>query len=71
MAEITTTLAGHKISIEAVTQHEPLKNEKLIPIVMITNTIKYKAIKSAIEKIESMDNINGSINIIRVLNDNE
>ena len=71
MAEITTTLAGHKISIEAVTQHEPLKNEKLIPIVMITNTIKYSAIKSAIEKIESMDNINGSINIIRVLNDNE
>jgi len=71
MAEITATLANHKISIEAVTQHEPLKNEKLIPIVMITNTIKYSAIKSAIEKIESMDNINGSINIIRVFNDNE
>tara|TARA_B100000035_G_scaffold307791_1_gene311570 strand:+ start:2057 stop:3334 length:1278 start_codon:yes stop_codon:yes gene_type:complete len=71
MAEITATLANHKISIEAVTQHEPLKNEKLIPIVMITNIIKYSAIKSAIEKIESMDNINGSINIIRVFNDNE
>ena len=71
MAEITTSLANHEISIEAVMQHEPLENEKLIPIVMITNSIKYKEILSAIKKIEAMNNINGSVNLIRVLSDNE
>jgi len=71
MAEITTSLANHEISIEAVMQHEPLENEKLIPIVMITNSIRYKEILSAIKKIEAMNNINGSVNLIRVLNDNE
>ena len=70
MAEITSTLASYQISIEAVTQHEPLENEKLIPVVMITNSIKFKDILSAIKKIESMNNINGKVNIIRVFNDN-
>ena len=39
MADITSTLAKHQISIEAVTQHEPFENEKLIPVVMITNSV--------------------------------
>ena len=71
MAEITTSLAKHQISIEAVMQHEPLEDEKLIPIVMITNSIKYKEMLSAIAMIEAMNNINGSVNLIRVLSDNE
>lgn len=69
MADITSTLAEYQISIEAVTQHEPLKNEKLIPVVMITNSIIYKDMLSAIKKIESMENIVGKVNLIRVFND--
>jgi len=69
MADITSTLAEHKISIEAVTQHEPLENEKLIPIVMITNSVVFKDMLSAIKTIESMDNIVGKVNLIRVFND--
>ena len=69
MADITSTLAKHQISIEAVTQHEPFENEKLIPVVMITNSVRYKDILSAINKIETMDNIIGDINLIRVFND--
>ena len=69
MADITSTLAEHKISIEAVTQHEPLENEKLIPIVMITNSVFFKNMLSAIKTIESMDNIVGKVNLIRVFND--
>jgi homoserine dehydrogenase len=69
MADITSTLAKHQISIEAVTQHEPFENEKLIPVVMITNSVRYKNILSAINKIETMDNIIGDINLIRVFND--
>ena len=69
MADITSTLAEHKISIEAVTQHEPLENEKLIPIVMITNSVVFKDMLSAIKTIESMDNIVGKVNLIRVFNE--
>ena len=69
MADITSTLAEHKISIEAVTQHEPLESEKLIPIVMITNSVVFKDMLSAIKTIESMDNIVGKVNLIRVFND--
>jgi homoserine dehydrogenase len=71
MAEVTSTLASYKISIEAVTQHEPLKNDKLIPIVMITNSVSYKSILSSIKTIEVLENINGKINLIRVFNDND
>ncbi len=71
MAEITSTLASHEISIEAVTQHEPIKNEKLIPIVMITNHVNHGKILSAINQIESLENINGKINLIRVFSDDE
>ena len=70
MAKITSTLAKNDISIEAVTQHEPIRDEKLIPVVMITNSIKHKHILSAIKTIESMSNINGKVNLIRVHNDN-
>ena len=50
MAEVTSTLASHDISIEAVTQHEPLESEKLIPIVMITNSVSYEKILSSINR---------------------
>ena len=66
MAEVTSTLASHDISIEAVTKHEPLESEKLIPIVMITNSVSYEKILSSINKIESLNNINGKVNLIRV-----
>jgi len=66
MAEVTSTLASHDISIEAVTQHEPLESEKLIPIVMITDSVSYEKILSSINKIESLNNINGKVNLIRV-----
>ena len=66
MAEVTSTLASHDISIEAVTQHEPFESEKLIPIVMITDSVSYEKILSSINKIESLNNINGKVNLIRV-----
>ena len=71
MAEVTSTLASYDISIEAVTQHEPIKKEKLIPIVMITNYVNHEKILSAINQIESLENISGKINLIRVFNNEE
>ncbi len=71
MAEITNILAKEQISIEAVTQHEPVKDDALIPIVMITNSVTGLSVKKAIEKIQDLKNINGKVNRIRVLKLNE
>ena len=71
MAEVTSTLASFDISIEAVTQHEPIKKEKLIPIVMITNYVNHKKILSALNQIESLKNVSGKISLIRVFNNDE
>ncbi|MBH44396.1 MAG: homoserine dehydrogenase [Gammaproteobacteria bacterium] len=70
MAEITNILANEKISIEAVTQHEP-ENQKTIPIVMITNDVTGSSIKKAVNKIESLTTIKENIVSIRVLKLNE
>ena len=37
-----------------------------LPIVMITNSVSYEKILSSINKIESLNNINGKVNLIRV-----
>lgn len=71
MAEITNILAKEKISIEAVTQHEPEQNTSSIPIVMITNSVAGLSINKAIDKIQDLKNIDGKVNKIRVLKLNE
>ena len=38
---------------------------------MITNSVSYKSILSSINTIESLDNISGKVNLIRVFNDND
>lgn len=66
MAEITNILASEKISIEAVTQHEP-ENEESIPIVMITNDVTGSSINKAVKQIESLNTVKEKIISIRVL----
>ena len=67
MAEITNILANEKISIEAVTQHEPEESDSLIPIVMLTNSVKGLSVAEAIEKIQKLKNVKENVNCIRVL----
>jgi homoserine dehydrogenase len=67
MAEITNVLANEDISIEAVTQHEPIDLHSLIPIVMITNNVNGVSISNAIKKIESLAHVEGKVHAIRVL----
>ena len=67
MAEITNKLAEQKISIEAVTQHEPNNNNSPIPIVMITDRVDGEHIKSAIKNIEAMPHIREKVYSIRIL----
>ena len=67
MAEITNILALEKISIEAVTQHEPIDTDSLIPIVMVTNSMQRSAITNAIKKIENLTHVKQKVYSIRVL----
>ena len=67
MAEITNILANQKISIEAVTQHESDVNDKIIPIVMITNSVKGQLIRNAILEMEALDHVKERVHFIRVL----
>jgi len=67
MAEITNVLANEDISIEAVTQHEPIDLHSLIPIVMITNNVSGISISNAIKQIELLDHVEGKVHAIRVL----
>ena len=71
MAEITNILANEKISIEAVSQHEPEETDSLIPIVMITNSVPGSCINKAIDKIQLLKNVDDKVNSIRVLKLNE
>ena len=67
MADITNKLAEKKISIEAVTQHEPTNDNSPIPIVIITNNVKDLLIKDVIRNIEKMKNIKDTVYSIRIL----
>ena len=67
MAEITNKLAEKKISIEAVTQHEPTDANSAIPIVIITNNVKDLLMQDVIKNIEKMKNIKDKVYAIRIL----
>ena len=71
MADITNKLAEKKISIEAVTQHEPTDTNSPIPIVIITNNVKDLLIKDVIRDIERMNNIKDKVYSIRILSNDE
>ncbi len=67
MAEITNKLAEKKISIEAVTQHEPTDANSPIPIVIITNNVKDLLMQDVIKNIEKMKNTKDKVYAIRIL----
>jgi len=64
MAEITSLFAEADISIEAVVQKEASADE--LPIFLLTDIVKEKAINSLITKIESLSTIKSKVARIRV-----
>lgn len=66
LAEVAQILASHHISIEALIQKEPLEGETSIPLIMLTQKTLEKEMNAAIEKIESLTTITGSISRIRL-----
>lgn len=66
LAEVTRILADHQISIEAIRQKEPQKNETSVPIIMLTQITLEKEMNAAIAKIEALSTVTGKVNRIRL-----
>ena len=66
LADITRILAEHEISIEAIIQKEPIKQGKLLPVIMLTQKTLEKEMNAAIQEIESLATISGQVTRIRV-----
>ena len=66
LADVTKILADHHISIEAIIQKEPLRDETAIPIILLTQITLEKEMNAAITKIEALKTVTGKVNRIRM-----
>jgi homoserine dehydrogenase len=54
------------ISIEAIIQKEPPAGASDVPLIMLTNTTREQNLRAAVEEIEALASVNGSIVKIRL-----
>ncbi len=66
LADITQILGKAEISIEAIIQKEPARNETAVDIIMLTHRILESQMNAAIEEIEALASINTKVMRIRV-----
>ena len=66
LADVTRILADHDISIEAIIQKEPLRDETAIPIILLTQITLEKEMNAAIAEIEALKTVTGKVNRIRL-----
>ena len=66
LADITCILAELEISIDAMVQKEPKKNEEQVDIIVLTHLSVEKNINAAIAKIEELTSVMGKITRIRL-----
>jgi homoserine dehydrogenase len=66
MAKVAGILGDAGISIEAIKQKEPAADETHVPLVMLTHQVMEGQMNKAIEAIEALDSISGSVTRIRV-----
>ena len=66
LADVTRILADHNISIEAIIQKEPLRDETNIPIILLTQITLEKEMNAAITEIEALKTVTGTVNRIRL-----
>jgi homoserine dehydrogenase len=66
LARVATILSENGISIEAITQKEPVGGAKSVSIVLLTHKVTEKQVNWAIAAIEQLDGINGQVMRIRL-----
>jgi len=68
LADLTRILADRGISIDAMLQKEPAEGETHTDIIMLTHQTQEKNVTAAIEKMEALDSVQGSVTKIRLEN---
>jgi len=66
MADITRILGDRAISIEALIQKEPLEGQTQVPVILLTREVREQQMNEAIQQIETLDSVQGSVTRIRM-----
>jgi homoserine dehydrogenase len=66
LADITRILADAGISIEAIRQREPVEGEQHVPIILLTQRVREKALNDALTVIEALPSVNGAVIRLRM-----
>jgi homoserine dehydrogenase len=66
LADVTRILADCDISIEAILQKPPAKNETIVPIILLTQVTQEHKLNVAIAKIEQLETVSGKVSRIRL-----
>jgi homoserine dehydrogenase len=66
MSKLSTVFADLNISLEAITQKEPQKDQQSVSVILITQRTVEGYINQAITKIEAMDDVRADVTRIRV-----
>ncbi|MCS5588297.1 MAG: homoserine dehydrogenase [Porticoccaceae bacterium] len=66
LSDITKIMADSSISIEAIIQREHPVGEDYVNVIILTNVTKEKLLDGAVEHIEQLETVRGSIHFIRV-----
>jgi homoserine dehydrogenase len=66
LAEIATILGDAGISIEAVVQPEPPRGAERARLIMLTHRVRERQMNAALEKVATLDVVNGPVTRIRV-----
>jgi len=66
MADISQVLANESISIEAIVQKEPVDNSGKLPIILLTKKIAEGSMNNAIDQLEALSCVEGSVVRIRM-----
>jgi len=64
LAKVTSILGAQDINIEAIIQKET--SEDQVPVIILTQTVLEQKVNDAIEQIEALEEISGSVTRIRV-----
>ena len=66
LSDITKIMADAGISIEAIVQKEQPATEEYVDVIILTNVTYEKSLDAAVENIEQLETVRGSVSFIRV-----
>lgn len=66
LSQLATILSEQGISVEAMHQNEPGEDDNCAEIVLLTNKVKEQSLMAAVESVEKLESVQGSVHKIRM-----